>query len=117
MGHRAAVNCRRHGRGQPWRSVDRTAARARGEPVFRGRAFASTVNSRYRNKEQPVSTELLKSLRFWRPIAVALLAQFAGMTPCGAQNVRNSTQLPIVWVLSTGGTISGKGASPTDLSN
>src|SRR5262245_29141710 len=28
-----------------------------------------------------------------------------------------SNELPIVWVLSTGGTIAGQGASPTDLSN
>jgi L-asparaginase len=33
-------------------------------------------------------------------------------TPCGAQAVKS---LPVVWVLSTGGTISGRGASPTAL--
>jgi L-asparaginase len=34
-------------------------------------------------------------------------------TPCAAQAVKKN--LPVVWVLSTGGTISGRGASPTAL--
>jgi L-asparaginase len=57
------------------------------------------------------------SLRLWRAIAtVVLLAFFAGTAPCSAQEVRDK-DLPLVWVLSTGGTIAGKGASATDLSN
>jgi L-asparaginase/Glu-tRNA(Gln) amidotransferase subunit D len=35
--------------------------------------------------------------------------------PCAAQRANGSKDLPLVWVLSTGGTISGKGASSTSL--
>ncbi|MEO5739501.1 MAG: asparaginase [Vicinamibacterales bacterium] len=49
-------------------------------------------------------------------ITVAWLVLFAGTVPCSAQDVRNR-ELPLVWVLSTGGTIAGKGTSATDLSN
>jgi len=45
-------------------------------------------------------------------LVCALTAPFSA--PCGAQPAR--PELPIVWVLSTGGTISGRGASPTALS-
>jgi L-asparaginase len=57
------------------------------------------------------------SLKFWLvTVWVALLTLVADTAPCSAQDVRN-TVLPLVWVLSTGGTIAGKGASATDLSN
>jgi L-asparaginase/Glu-tRNA(Gln) amidotransferase subunit D len=49
-------------------------------------------------------------------IAVILLVLFAGTAPCSAQAV-GTKELPVIWVLSTGGTIAGKGASATDLSN
>jgi len=55
------------------------------------------------------------SLTFWRA-ATVVLTLFAGAAPGSAQEVRDKT-LPLVWVLATGGTIAGKGASPTDLSN
>ena len=48
--------------------------------------------------------------------ATILLALAAAATPCSAQVVP-ANELPLVWVLSTGGTIAGKGASATDLSN
>ena len=48
--------------------------------------------------------------------ATMLLALVATAAPCSAQAV-SKTNLPLVWVLSTGGTIAGKGASATDLSN
>jgi L-asparaginase len=58
------------------------------------------------------------SFRAQRPaIVAALLAVVAaGAAPCFAQSVP-SKELPLVWILSTGGTIAGKGASATDLSN
>src|SRR4051794_15666370 len=37
------------------------------------------------------------------------------IAPCAAQEPRATKRLPLVWVLSTGGTISGKGASSTSL--
>ena len=46
----------------------------------------------------------------------ALLLCLVGVAPCFAQQERGRT-LPRVWVLATGGTIAGTGASSTDLSN
>lgn len=52
----------------------------------------------------------------WATVSVLLLASaFAAVAPCPAQEVHPSKDLPLVWVLSTGGTISGKGASSTSL--
>jgi L-asparaginase len=48
--------------------------------------------------------------------AAALVAIFACVPRCEAQS-RVNGELPLVWVLSTGGTIAGKGASATDFSN
>ena len=48
--------------------------------------------------------------------AAALLALVVGVAPCSAQAVRGG-ELPLIWVLATGGTIAGTGASATDLSN
>jgi L-asparaginase len=47
-------------------------------------------------------------------VGVALVCSWAA--PSRAQEARGR-DLPTVWVLATGGTISGKGSSPTDLSN
>ena len=47
---------------------------------------------------------------------VALVLFFVGTAPCFAQQERDKA-LPLVWVLATGGTIAGTGASATDLSN
>jgi L-asparaginase len=44
------------------------------------------------------------------------VAVMAAMAPVGAQSP-TAAPLPRVWVLATGGTIAGTGASPTDLSN
>jgi len=64
-----------------------------------------------------MSTGQFTSITFWRAtIAVILPVLFAGNAPCSAQAV-GTKELPVVWVLSTGGTIAGKGASATDLSN
>jgi L-asparaginase len=50
-------------------------------------------------------------------VAVAVfLSLIGGAYVCSAQDAR-AKELPLVWVLSTGGTIAGKGASATDLSN
>jgi L-asparaginase len=46
----------------------------------------------------------------------AVLAVVTGATPCSAQSPPNK-ELPLVWILSTGGTIAGRGAAATDLSN
>lgn len=46
----------------------------------------------------------------------ATLAFFIAAAPSSGQNV-TSKVLPVVWVTSTGGTIAGRGASPTDLSD
>ena len=51
-----------------------------------------------------------------RTLAVALLALLIWTAPSTAQGPPKN-ELPVVWVLSTGGTIAGRGASPTDLSN
>ena len=50
------------------------------------------------------------------PIGAALLALTTGVALYSAQGTPTK-ELPIVWVLSTGGTISGAGTSATDLSN
>ena len=47
---------------------------------------------------------------------VVVLACVPGVTPCGAQPAP-SAALPVVWVLATGGTISGKGPSSTSLAD
>ena len=47
--------------------------------------------------------------------SVALILS-AAAAPCSAQEARGKT-LPLIWVLATGGTIAGRGTSPTDLSN
>ena len=47
--------------------------------------------------------------------AVLLAVALTGVTPCSAQDAHTSKDLPLVWVLSTGGTISGRGASSTSL--
>jgi L-asparaginase len=52
-------------------------------------------------------------MRAWAAVLLALLLAPAR----GATQATPSRELPVVWVLSTGGTIAGKGASPTDLSN
>ena len=46
--------------------------------------------------------------------AAVLASSLAGTTPCLAQE-QAKKDLPLVWVLSTGGTIAGAGASPTNL--
>jgi L-asparaginase len=43
-----------------------------------------------------------------------LLVAAAAVVPCSAQSAR-TTDLPLVWMLATGGTISGRGTSPTSL--
>ena len=48
-------------------------------------------------------------------ILTAVLALVTGIATCSVY--AQTVQLPLVLVLSTGGTIAGKGASPTDLSN
>ena len=53
--------------------------------------------------------------RLFRNLAAAVLASaFACATSCWAQQASN-TNRPLVWVLSTGGTIAGAGASPTNV--
>ncbi len=47
-------------------------------------------------------------------VAVCLAVVFAGVTPATAQGTQNE-DLPQVWVLATGGTISGRGTSSTSL--
>ena len=52
---------------------------------------------------------------FVRNLGAAVLASgLACATSCWAQQASN-TNLPLVWVLSTGGTIAGAGASPTNV--
>ena len=52
---------------------------------------------------------------FVRNLAAAVLASgLACSKSCWAQQSTN-TNLPLVWVLSTGGTIAGAGASPTNV--
>jgi L-asparaginase len=64
-----------------------------------------------------LSTAQFTSLTSWRATIVVILpVLFAGTAPCSAQAV-GTRELPVVWVLSTGGTIAGKGSSATDLSN
>ena len=56
----------------------------------------------------------LKRSKAIAPTIVLMLSMAAA--PCAAQDV-GARKLPLVWVLAMGGTIAGKGASPTDLSN
>ncbi|HMG35552.1 MAG TPA: asparaginase [Blastocatellia bacterium] len=49
-------------------------------------------------------------------ITVAIVVLAVNNMPCAGQGAR-AKELPSVWILSTGGTIAGKGASATDLSN
>ena len=63
-----------------------------------------------------MTTEEFISVKFWRPALPIALALCAAASPCAAQDVPRKG-LPLVWVLSTGGTIAGKGSSATDLSN
>jgi L-asparaginase/Glu-tRNA(Gln) amidotransferase subunit D len=58
------------------------------------------------NTEQPFSVSA----------SFALLLRLVDAGPCFAQQERGKA-LPRVWVLATGGTIAGTGASSTDLSN
>src|SRR6185437_15559082 len=62
-------------------------------------------------------TSFLRAWRAYRTIVsvVLLLSAIAAVAPCAAQEARAGKELPLVWVLSTGGTISGKGASSTSL--
>src|SRR4051812_20285932 len=48
-------------------------------------------------------------------VSFVLALGFAGIVPGSAQAPSNS--LPLVWVLSTGGTIAGRGASPTNVAD
>lgn len=49
-------------------------------------------------------------------VEMALCASAVGVTPCPAQQAADP-DLPVVWVLATGGTIAGVGASTTSLTN
>jgi L-asparaginase len=60
---------------------------------------------------QPISRNLHRSATMLMALVLA-----AGAAPCSAQAVLKN-ELPLVFVLSTGGTIAGRGASATDLSN
>lgn len=63
-----------------------------------------------------MSTSDFVSFGSSRRIAGALLLSvIMGIAPCSAQNAAGR-ELPLVWVLSTGGTIAGTGASSTSLS-
>src|SRR5262245_3013198 len=53
---------------------------------------------------------------FVRLSAAALVSWLACNTPCWAQEAGNNN-LPLVWVLSTGGTIAGAGASSTNVAD
>jgi L-asparaginase len=63
-----------------------------------------------------VTTDDFIAVKFWRPALSLVLALCAAPSPCAAQDVPGKG-LPLVWVLSTGGTIAGRGASATDFSN
>src|SRR4029077_7630852 len=53
--------------------------------------------------------------KWLRNLAAAVLASGVACSPsCWAQQEINK-ELPLVWVLSTGGTIAGTGASPTNV--
>src|SRR5215475_6416941 len=61
--------------------------------------------------DEPLAKSRLLVPGFVATLALlATVALWAGQSP-------SSNGLPVVWVLSTGGTIAGQGASPTDLSN
>src|SRR5438552_1554267 len=48
-------------------------------------------------------------------VSAVLALSLAGIAPGFSQEVGNQADLPLVWVLSTGGTIAGAGASPTNV--
>ena len=56
-------------------------------------------------------------VKTWSAVIAAVVLILSSAAPlCSAQEVRDK-KLPLVWVLATGGTIAGRGTSPTDLSN
>ncbi len=55
-------------------------------------------------------------MKFTTTVAISLLASSMTISDSSAQT-RSKTELPLVWVLSTGGTIAGQGTATTDLSN
>jgi L-asparaginase len=57
----------------------------------------------------------VRARRFPAAAVLLLASAVSAMGPCAAQEPRAVNRLPLVWVLSTGGTISGKGASSTSL--
>lgn len=60
-------------------------------------------------------SEVRRTITSWQASsAVVVLALVAGTPPCHAQGAR-ATRAPVVWVLSTGGTIASQGATATDL--
>src|SRR5207248_8822604 len=83
------------------------AGRRKQEEGFRGHEH---LFSFLRAKRSGLLQRLLAAVS-----AVLLAAALTGVTPCSAQEVHTSEDLPLVWVLSTGGTISGRGASSTSL--
>lgn len=65
--------------------------------------------------EVPMTRAGFISFKSWRvSVVVGVLAWTLGTGPGSAQEVRNR-ELPLVWVLSTGGTIAGRGDSSTSL--
>jgi L-asparaginase/Glu-tRNA(Gln) amidotransferase subunit D len=58
-------------------------------------------------------TKLYAIFRFTLHALVYGFLAFSGSASCSAQNTVKADDLPVVWVLSTGGTISGKGTSST----
>src|SRR2546423_15131775 len=46
-------------------------------------------------------------------VSAVLALSFASIAPSSGQEAGNKDDLPLVWVLSTGGTIAGTGASST----
>lgn len=71
------------------------------------------IARRCKQKERRRGYEHLFS---WATGSMLLLASaVAAVAPCAAQEVHAGKDLPLVWVLATGGTISGKGVSSTSL--
>jgi len=60
--------------------------------------------------------ESLAKARLFTLATIATIALMAGASVQAGQSAANNV-LPVVWILSTGGTIAGRGTSPTDLSN
>src|SRR5262245_21809435 len=60
---------------------------------------------------------MLSNVNHWLAVGTALTLMLVAAPSAHAAQGQVAANRPVVWILSTGGTIAGVGSSPTDLSN